>query len=128
MSLNRVFDLIEETRETANWKAAFGEPQQAEGQTIIPVAQVSYGFGLGFGQGAPPAQAESASEPAAQGEGGGGGGGASSKPLGVIVITPERVRFEPVQDEAKIALAGMAVGALFLWQLGAILRALFSRE
>lgn len=128
MSLNRVFELIEETREMANWKAAFGEPRQVGDKTIIPVAQVTYGFGLGFGQGAPPAQAEGASEPAAQGEGGGGGGGASSRPLGAIVVTGDEVLFESIQDEGKIALAGLVVGALALWELGKTLRVLFGRE
>jgi uncharacterized spore protein YtfJ len=127
MSVNRMFKLIEETREAANWKAAFGEPRQVEGRTIIPVAQVGYGFGLGFGQGARKGQAED-TEPAAQDEGGGGGGGASSKPLGVIIITENEVSFESTLDQGRVALAGLAVGALFFWELGSTLRALFGRR
>lgn len=127
MSLNRMFDLIEDAKATANWKAAFGEPRQVEEKTIIPVAQVSYGFGLGFGQGARPDQADAPTE-SESGTGGGGGGGAMSKPLGVIVVKPDSVRFEPVADGTKIPLAGMVVGALFLWQVGVTLRALFGRR
>ncbi len=112
MSVNKVFDLIEEARESANWRAAFGEPQQVEGMTIIPVAQVGYGFGLGFGQGARPGEAHDAAEPAVPNEGGGGGGGASSKPLGTIVVSQGQVSFESTPDEGKIVLAGLAVGAL----------------
>jgi uncharacterized spore protein YtfJ len=51
MSLNRMFDSIEQAREAANWQSAFGEPQVIDDKTIIPVAQVGYGFGLGFGRG-----------------------------------------------------------------------------
>ena len=117
MSVNRVFDLIEEARDSANWRAAFGEPQQVEGTTIIPVAQVGYGFGLGFGLGARPGEAHDAAEPAVPNEGGGGGGGASSKPLGTIVVSQDQVSFESTPDEGKIVLAGLAVGALAVWEL-----------
>jgi uncharacterized spore protein YtfJ len=125
MSLNRLFELIEETRETADCKAAFGEPRQVEGRTIIPVAQVSRGFGLGFGQGAEPTPAEGAEAPTPAGEGAGGGAGASSKPLGVIVVAGDQVSFESTLDEGKIALVALAVGALAVWELGKTLRALF---
>jgi uncharacterized spore protein YtfJ len=126
MSLNRMFELVDGARTAANWQAAFGEPQQVEGQTIIPVAQVGYGFGLGFGQGGEPAEPQP--EPSSTGEGGGGGGGATSKPLGVIVVAPDGVHFEPVADDTVIPLAGMAVTALFLWQLARTLRAIFGRS
>ncbi len=99
MSLNQLFETIEKARETAHWRAAFGEPHVVEGRTLIPVARVSYGFGLGFGSGTGPAEQEG--EPAPGGEGGGAGGGASAKPLGVIVVTPEAVYFEETTDEAR---------------------------
>ena len=122
MSLNRLFDSIQQARETADWRAAFGEPQVAEGKTVIPVAQVSYGFGLGFGGGSPSPEGENAPAP----EGVGGGGGASAKPLGTIVVTPDSVRFEPIPD-TKIALWGMAVGALFIFEFARTVRAIVSR-
>jgi uncharacterized spore protein YtfJ len=126
MSLNRLFDTIENARETAHWRAAFGEPQVVEGRTIIPVAQVGYGFGFGFGQGTGPSEAEG--EPVAGGEGGGGGGGVSAKPLGVIVVTPEHVRFEETEDTSKIAVFGIAMVALSIFQVAKTLRAIFGRE
>ncbi len=85
---------------------------------LIPVAQVGYGFGLGFGSGSQPAEGESA--PPTEG---GGGGGATAKPLGMIVVTPDAVRFEPVAD-TKIPLWGMAVGALFIFELARTVRAI----
>ncbi len=125
MSLNRLFEIIEKGRETAHWRAAFGEPQVVEGRTLIPVAQVSYGFGLGFGQGMGPSEVEG--EPAPEGEGGGGGGGALAKPLGVIVVTPEHVYFEETEDASRIAMAGIGLGALLILQLAKTLRAIAGR-
>jgi uncharacterized spore protein YtfJ len=126
MSLNELFDSVEKARETAHWRAAFGEPQAFENKTIIPVARVGYAFGLGFGSGTGPAGEEG--QPTPGGEGAGGGGGASAKPLGVIVVTPESVYFEETEDAGKIALAGICLVALFAWQLGKTLRAIFGQR
>ena len=126
MSLNRLFDTIEQAREAADWKAAFGEPQKAEDKTIIPVAQVGYGFGLGFGSGTAPANEED--KPASTGEGGGAGGGALARPLGVIVVTPESVYFEEVRDEGKIAIFGIGMVTLSIFQVAKTLRAIFGRR
>jgi uncharacterized spore protein YtfJ len=125
MSLNKLFDTIEQARETAHWEAAFGEPQAVEDRIIIPVAQVGYGFGLGFGSGTAPADEED--KPASTGEGGGGGGGASARPLGVIVVTPESVYFEEVRDEGKIAIFGIGMVTLSIFQVAKTLRAIFGR-
>jgi uncharacterized spore protein YtfJ len=126
MALNKLFDTIEQARETANWEAAFGEPQVLEDRTIIPVAQVGYGFGLGFGSGTMPADEED--EPASTGEGGGGGGGVLTRPLGVIVITPESVYFEEVRDEGKIAIVALGMVTLSVFQIAKTLRAIFGRR
>jgi uncharacterized spore protein YtfJ len=126
MSLNRLFDTIQETRAEANWRAAFGEAQVVEDKTIIPVARVGYGFGLGFGSST--GQHEIEGEPLPEGEGGGGGGGAWTKPLGAIVVTPEKVTFEETMDVGMISLAGILLSGLFLLQLGKTLRVLFGRD
>lgn len=126
MSVNKLFDTVEQAREAADWKTAFGEPQVAEDKTIIPVAQVGYGFGLGFGSGPVPADEEDA--PTSTGEGGGVGGGVSSKPMGVIVVTPESVYFEEVRDEAKIAILGMGMVTLSIFQVAKTLRVIFGRK
>ena len=120
MSLNRLFETIEQARDTANWRTAFGEPQVVDEKTIIPVARVRYGFGFGFGS--------DTGEAAKEGEGGGGGGAAAAKPLGVIVVTPERVYFEETMDVAKISMAGMILGGFFIYQITKTLRVLFGRD
>jgi uncharacterized spore protein YtfJ len=126
MSLNRMFDSIEQAREAANWQSAFGEPQVIDDKTIIPVAQVGYGFGLGFGRGGQVSEEEG--EPEMEGEGGGGGGGASAKPYGVIVVTPENVYFEEVEDSSKIAVMGIAMVAFSIYQISKTLRVIFGRK
>lgn len=125
MSLNRLFDTFERIRETADWRAAFGEPQVVGDRTIIPVAQVGYAFGMGFGESAEP-PAEGDDSPVTDG-GGGGGGTASSKPLGAIVVTPDCVYFEQIRDEGRIALVTLGVGAWSVLQVAKTLRALFNR-
>jgi uncharacterized spore protein YtfJ len=126
MHLNRLFETIEQARDTANWRAAFGEPQVVEDKTIIPVARVGYGFGLGFGSG--PGETEEEGDPVPEGEGAGGGGGAVTKPLGAIVVTAESVYFEETMDVAKVSLAGIALSALFIYQFAKTLRAIFGRD
>jgi uncharacterized spore protein YtfJ len=122
MSLNRLFDSIEQARETADWQAAFGEPRVVEGRTLIPVAQVGYGFGLGFGSGSQPQEGEDTGAA----EGAGGGSGAMAKPLGTIVVTPDSVEFEPIPD-TKIALWGIALGALTIFEFARTVRAIVRR-
>ncbi len=128
MSLDRLFDEVEGLREKANWQAVFGEPRQVGEQTIIPVAQVTYGFGLGFGRGMPkePKEGEEAATES-PGEGGGGGAGGGAKPLGVIVVTPDRVRFESTGNPASVALAGIAMVAWTVWQINKTVR-VFARQ
>ena len=131
MDLNKLFDTIDQARATANWRAAFGEPQGFGDQTIIPVAAVSYGFGLGFGGMSGTTETtettETDGEPSSGGEGAGGGGGASAKPLGALVVTPDEVYFQETVDTAKITMLGMLVGALFIWQFAKTLRAILGK-
>jgi uncharacterized spore protein YtfJ len=126
MSLNRLFEVIEEARNTAQWEAAFGEPEVVDDRVVIPVAKVTYGFGLGFGQGAEAPEPEEL--PVASGVGGGGGGSSSAKPLGVIVVDDKGVQFEEVVDATKVALAGIGLAAVTVLQFAITLRALRRRS
>ncbi len=125
MPLNRLFDAVERVRDTAQWRAAFGEPQVFEDRTVIPVAQVGYGFGLGFGH--PAEIPEDEAVLAAEGQGG-AGGGAMSRPLGAIVVSTDDVYFEEAVDANKIALAGILLAGVIVVQAAATLRALLSRR
>jgi uncharacterized spore protein YtfJ len=130
MSLNKLFDTIQETRTKIGWETAFGEPQVVGNKTIIPVAKVGYAFGLGFGQGAALIGEKSEVPVSGEGEneGGGTGGGASSSPLGIIVVTPEHTYFEAVLDQGKISLAGIVLVAWIVFQLAITIRVLLGRR
>lgn len=81
---------------TMGVKAAYGEPVDLDGTTILPVAVTSFGFGGG----------------AAEGEGEGGGGGGFAAPVGAYVTRDGYTRFEP----NLIAL--LAVGIPFVCVAG----------
>jgi uncharacterized spore protein YtfJ len=50
MTVKEFFDtLLERIHAGANVKTVYGEPVEAQGKTIIPVAKVAYGFGAGYG-------------------------------------------------------------------------------
>jgi uncharacterized spore protein YtfJ len=83
---------------TTSVSAAFGDPIERQGVTIIPVATVAFGFGAGIGR------SRKATE---TGEGGGGGGGASANPLGYIEIKDGTAAFKPIRDPTS-ALALLA--------------------
>ena len=125
MPLNRLFDAVERVRDTAQWRAAFGEPLVFENRTVIPVAQVGYGFGLGFGH--PTEIPEEEAALAAEGQGG-VGGGAMSRPLGAIVVGQNDVYFEETVDAGKISLAGILLAGVIVVQLAATLRAVLARR
>jgi len=99
---------------TANVKTIFGEPVEAHGRTIIPVARIQYGFGGGSGGGSMGAE----SDGHRHGEGGGGGGGVLCLPMGVIEISATETRFLPIRRFhprrlAGAVLAGFVLGWLF---------------
>ena len=149
MSLEKMFQAIENLRDTASANVVFGEPRQVGERLIIPVARVGVGFGMGFGQGiAEEAPAEGAPleeqvpeqeaaervplpeepEPAARGVGGGGGGSARARPVAIIEVTPEETVIKPIVDEGRVALAGiLLVGWLAFW-LMLTLRAILGRQ
>lgn len=106
---------------TAHVSAVYGPPVQVGDTTIITTAEVVGGLGFGIGRGSGPVL-EGGKEP--KGYGGGGGGYIQSRPVAVIVASPDGVRIEPVVDVAKIALAALtAFGFIF-----STLRSIQSRQ
>ena len=127
-------DVVELTMDklldVANVDAAFAEPVDHGDTTIIPCAEVlaGIGFGVGYGYGRSSGAKEEGADPAQGGEDGGGGGGGGgggrtfSRPVAVIVASPEGVRVEPVVDVTKIALAVFTVGGFMLAMLARMMR------
>jgi uncharacterized spore protein YtfJ len=110
-------DLIQDTMETflaaADVESVYKEPIQHGDTLIIPAAEVValMGFGLGHGQGVD----EDGS--VGGGTGGGGGGRVFSRPVAVVIASPEGVRIDPVFDLTKIALAGVTAGVFMFGML-----------
>lgn len=85
--------------------AAFGDPIDRDGVTVIPVAKVRFGFGGGSGRGI-----EEGSETGEIGEGSGGGGGAMTSPLGFIEIKDGRAEFKRTHDPVSAVPVILAAG------------------
>jgi uncharacterized spore protein YtfJ len=125
-SVTDAMDVIDLTMErfmdTASVDLVYGEAVEHGDTMIIPTAEilVGLGFGAGYGGGSSGKQEE---EGEGYGEGGGGGGGGRtfSRPVAIVVSSPEGVRVEPVVDITKIAL-GFLTAAGFM--TGMILRML----
>jgi uncharacterized spore protein YtfJ len=104
--IGEMFTRLEDLQANATVDMVFGQPVTTGDKIVIPVASVSYGFGFGFGEGT-----DRDDEKMDIGSGGGGAGGVNAKPLGLVEITPERTRVEPIVNEQTLAVAGMALVA-----------------
>jgi uncharacterized spore protein YtfJ len=107
-SLALLQSLKESILTQANVKAVYGDPIEAQGKTIVPVAKIVYGYGAGAGTGGVDISS-------ARGEGGGGGGGARAVPVGIVEISSQPTRFVPITDRRKLAGAAMMGIGLGMW-------------
>jgi len=116
---DQALEVVEETLgdflAAASVDAVYGQPVKKGDLLIIPAAEVvaGLGFGVGYGYGSGKAE-ENSGEGTGGGGGGGGGGRVFSRPVAVIIASPEGVRVEPVLDLTKIALAGLTAGAFMV--------------
>jgi len=117
-ALELMQNTMDEFLATADVHAVYGEPIEHGDTLIIPTAEVlcgmGFGVGSGSGSGTDSGKDDEAGSPASgSGSGGGGGGGGRvlTRPVAVVVASPEGVRVEPVIDITKVALASLtAVG------------------
>ncbi|HEX6302605.1 MAG TPA: spore germination protein GerW family protein [Anaerolineales bacterium] len=112
-AIDMVSNTLERFLDTADVKHVYGEPIQHGDTVVIPTAEVLTGLGFGAGYGTGVGEA---------GEGGGGGGGGGggrtlSRPVAVIVVTPESVRVQEVVDPTKIALAALTAAGFMMGML-----------
>ncbi len=121
MTLERMFEALEQMKEAAHVNAVFGQPEVVGEKTIIPIAKVGYGFGMGFGEEGGSAEGEPGK--------GGGGGGVSVRPVAVLEVTPEETTLTPVVDATRIAIAGVIFSAwvLFIITIGRAFGKIFGR-
>ncbi len=117
--LDRFQDTMDEFLAAADVRVVYGEPIQHDETMIIPTAEVLCGLGFGVGSGGASSSEHDQEKPSqGSGSGGGGGGRILSRPVAVVIASPEGVRVEPVVDITKIALAGLTalgfmVGMMF---------------
>jgi uncharacterized spore protein YtfJ len=119
-----IHNTLENFLSTASSEAVYHEPIKHGNTLIIPAAEVVSALGFGVGSGVFVANDEAdetnESNEKGNGSGGGGGGGGSifTRPVAVIISSPEGVRIKPVFDLTKIALAGMTTGVLIFGMIG----------
>jgi uncharacterized spore protein YtfJ len=116
---------------TANVDRVYGAPVEVGETKIIPASEnlVVLGFGAGSGFGSSEtedSESEDNEEAPRSGEWsgesgggvGGGGGRTLSRPVAVIIASPEGVRVEPVADRTKVIMAAITaagfVAGMFL--------------
>jgi uncharacterized spore protein YtfJ len=106
--------------------AVFGEPIKDGGVTVVPAAEVRLGYGSGSGRG----RAEESEGAPTTGEGSGSGGGAGGRvsARGYIRISSEGVRFEPLPDVTRIALAGIAFAAWSVFWISRTIHAVGAKD
>lgn len=109
--------LVDHFAVTAQVQNVFGEPIEAHGKTIVPIARVSYCLGAGGGGGDGPASAAAAIG------GGGGGGMVRARPVGALEISESGARFVGVFDRQRTA--GLIAGGIVI---GLVLRRVFRRR
>jgi uncharacterized spore protein YtfJ len=130
IDLHQTLDDINSTMEsflgTASVDRVYGSPIEVGTTIIIPTSEnlVIMGFGAaaGYGRGNFDGDEEDSKPGEGNGEAGGGGGGGGgrtlSRPVAVVIATPEGVRVEPVADRTKVIMAAITaagfVAGMFL--------------
>jgi uncharacterized spore protein YtfJ len=122
-AVEAVQETLELFLETASVDRVYGEPIVHGDTVIIPSAEVlvglGFGAGYGFGQGE---TEESGSTPGGGGGGGGGGGRILTRPVAVVVASPEGVRVQEVVDPTKIALAALTAAGFMIGMMARMMR------
>ena len=128
-ALDLLQNTLEEFLVTADVHAVYGEPIEHGDTLIIPTAEVLCGMGVGagYGLGTSPESETGEAKGVSSGSGGGGGGGGRvfSRPVAVIISSPQGVRVEPVIDITKIALASLTAAG---FMVGMMLRMLSAKK
>jgi uncharacterized spore protein YtfJ len=108
--------------------AVFGEPIREGDVSVVPVAEVRFAFGYGYGSGR--GHSEEAQGGPRTDEGSAGGSGATGRATakGYIRISADEIRFEPLPDVTRLALAGIAFAAWSVFWIGRTMRAVGRRR
>jgi len=101
--VERLFLWLDSFKKGNMVRAAYGEPRQEGGRTVIPVATVASGIGDWSGKEADHEQETESSRR---------NGVTLSRPLGVISVGSDGVHVHEVVDRTALSLTGMGLAAL----------------
>jgi uncharacterized spore protein YtfJ len=121
-TLDDINSTMESFLETASVEKVYGKPVEVGEMKIIPTSEnlVIMGFGAGGGSGSADFEKEEKDSEPGEGVAGGGGGGGRilSRPVAIVIASPEGVRVEPVADRTKVIMAAITaagfVAGMFL--------------
>ena len=132
-----IHNSIDNFVKSASVESVYGKPIKSGDVVIIPTAEVvcGVGFGLGMGMGSFKPETEE-EEGVTEGErkqedgapsegagmGGGGGGYTFSRPVALVISSPEGVRVEPVLDRTKLAIAALTTIGFMMGMMGRMMR------
>jgi uncharacterized spore protein YtfJ len=116
-SLDATLARIGGVQDVMNVRRVYGEPYQADGVTVIPVAVIRGGGGGGGGEGTGDQNGKTGT-----GVGGGMGFGVNARPVGVYVVKDGEVTWQPAVDVMRVILGGQLLGLVAILTLRSLLR------
>jgi uncharacterized spore protein YtfJ len=116
-SLDATLARIGGVQDVMNVRRVYGEPYQADGVTVIPVAVIRGGAGGGGGEGTGDQNGNTGT-----GVGGGMGFGVNARPVGVYVVKNGEVTWQPAVDVMRVILGGQLLGLVAILTLRSLLR------
>jgi uncharacterized spore protein YtfJ len=116
-SLDATLARIGGVQDVMNVRRVYGEPYQADGVTVIPVAVIRGGGGGGGGEGTGDQNGNTGT-----GVGGGMGFGVNARPVGVYVVKNGEVTWQPAVDVMRVILGGQLLGLVAILTLRSLLR------
>ena len=104
----RIFDLLAHARDAVGVRRVFGDPIEAGGTTLVPVAWVAGGMGGGGGVVGPDDRHDAS-------HGGGMGLGLYARPAGAFVVRDGEVSWKPAIDVTQLVVAGITGVVAMTW-------------
>ncbi len=116
-SLDVVQSTFDQLLTTASVNAVYAKPVRQGDTVVITAAEVFSGIAFGIGEGS-----GQQGEQKGGGSGGGGGGRTFSRPVAVVVCTPNGVSIQPVMDRTKLWMAAITAAGFMLVTLSKMRR------
>jgi uncharacterized spore protein YtfJ len=116
-SMDVIQSTLDQFLTNANVNAVYAKPVRQGDTMVITAAEIVSGFAFGMGEGT----GEQGNQRGG-GSGGGGGGRTFSRPVAVVVCTPNGVSIQPVMDRTKLWMAALTAAGFMLVTLSRMRR------